>query len=80
MNYEELLEFSVALAVRLQRCGAETYRVEETILRIMEAYGQKKIDVFVIPSCIIAGLETEDGQVFTKVRRVQGGDSVLDGI
>ena len=51
---EELLEFTVALANRLQSCGAETYRVEETITRIVEAYGFTRVDAFVIPSCIMA--------------------------
>ncbi|MBR4435437.1 MAG: threonine/serine exporter family protein [Clostridia bacterium] len=79
-EYEELLEFAVALANRLQSCGAETYRVEETITRIIEAYGQKKVDVFVIPNCIIAGLETNDGEIITKMRRLRSGDMMIDGI
>ena len=78
--YEMLLEFTVALAHRLQACGAETYRVEETIKRIIEAYGVKKVDAFVIPSCIMASLEPEDGPVLTKLRRIDGGGTMLDGI
>ena len=78
--YEELLEFAVSLANKLQACGAETYRVEETIVRIIEAYGQKKVDTFVIPSCIMASLETSDGKMITKIRRLKGGDTMLDGI
>ena len=62
-NPEELLDFAVAVAVRLQSCGAETYRVEETVVRIIEAYGIDKSDVFVIPGSIFAGLEDENGQV-----------------
>ncbi len=77
---EELLEFAVALANRLQSCGAETYRVEETITRIIEAYGYRKVDVFVIPNCIIAGLETDEGDVETKIRRLKSSDTMLDGI
>ncbi|MBR5947557.1 MAG: threonine/serine exporter family protein [Clostridia bacterium] len=80
IDHEELLEFAVALANRLQSCGAETYRVEETITRIIEAYGYKKVDVFVIPNCIIAGLETDEGDVETKVRRLKSSDTMLDGI
>ena len=80
IDHEELLVFAVALANRLQSCGAETYRVEDTITRIIEAYGYEKVDVFVIPNCIIAGLETEDGDVETKVRRLKSSDTMLDGI
>ena len=78
--YEELLEFAVSLANKLQACGAETYRVEETITRVVEAYGVKKTDAFVIPSCIIASLETDDGKMITKLRRLKGGETMLDGI
>ncbi len=77
--YEELLEFAVALANRLQSCGAETYRVEETITRIIEAYGVDKVDTFVIPSAIMASLETND-VVLTKIRRLKSGGTMLDGI
>lgn len=77
---EELLEFTVALANRLQACGAETYRVEETIVRIVEAYGITKADTFVIPSCIMASIETDDGTILTKIRRLKSSDTVLDGI
>ena len=78
--YEELLEFTVALANKLQACGAETYRVEDTITRVMRAYGVKKTDSFVIPSCIMASLDPNDGPVVTKIRRLTSGDTLLDGI
>ena len=79
-NPEELLDFAVAVAVRLQSCGAETYRVEETVVRIIEAYGIDKSDVFVIPGSIFAGLEDENGQVYSKIRRVKNIDTILDGV
>lgn len=78
--YEELLEFTVSLANKLQACGAETYRVEDTITRVIHAYGVKKTDAFVIPSCIMASLEPEDGPVVTKIRRLKSGETMLDGI
>ena len=78
--YEELLELAVALANKLQSCGAETYRVEESLTRIMEAYGVEKADAFVIPSCVMASLETEDGIILTKIRRLKAGETMLDGI
>lgn len=78
--YEELLEFAVSLANKLQACGAETYRVEDTITRIVKAYGVKKVDSFVIPSSIMASLETEDGALLTKIRRLKKSDTMLDGI
>lgn len=78
--YEELLEFAVSMANKLQSCGAETYRVEETIVRTMEAYGVKKVDAFVIPSSIMASIETDEGDIITKIRRHRSGETMLDGI
>ncbi len=78
--YEELLELAVSLANKLQACGAETYRVEETINRIIEAYGVKRVDAFVIPSSVMASLETDGGLILTKIRRLKGGETLLDGI
>jgi uncharacterized membrane protein YjjP (DUF1212 family) len=78
--YEELLEFAVSLANKLQASGAETYRVEETINRVIEAYGVERVDAFVIPSSIMASLETDEGQIITKIRRLNGGETMLDGI
>ena len=78
--YEELLEFSVSLANKLQSCGAETYRVEETINRIVKAYGVERVDAFVIPSSIMASLETDEGRILTKIRRLKSGETMLDGI
>ena len=77
---EELLEFAVSLANKLQACGAETYRVEETIVRIITAYGIERVDAFVIPSSIMASLESDDGKICTKIRRLKGGETMLDGI
>lgn len=78
--YEELLEATVSLANKLQACGAETYRVEDAITRIINAYGVVKTDTFVIPSCIMASLEPDDGPVVTKIRRLKEGGTMLDGI
>ena len=78
--YEELLEFAVSLANKLQACGAETYRVEDTINRIIGAYGVERVDAFVIPSSIMASLETDDGLILTKIRRLKSSETMLDGI
>jgi len=77
INYEELLELAVDFAYELQCCGAETYRVEETILRLMDAY-QVHGEAFVIPNCIIASLETQDERHLTRMRRTGSSTTDLD--
>ena len=80
IDCEQLLELSISFAKKFQQCGAETYRVEESIERIIKAYGINKVDTFVIPSSIMASLETDSGKVFTKLRRIKASDTNMDGI
>ena len=63
MNYDELLEFALSLAVNIQQSGAETYRVEETITRLLSAYGIEA-DASVIPSTA----PSEEKPTFTPVK------------
>lgn len=79
MNYEELLELTVDLAFQLQSCGAETYRIEESIVRLLEAYGVQG-EAFAIPNCIIVSLETQDERHMTRMRRAAYSTTDLDGV
>ena len=79
MDYEELLDLSVDLAYQVQQCGAETYRVEETILRILSAYDVKG-EAFAIPNCIFVSLETPEGKTLTRMRRAYGGSNDTEGM
>ena len=79
MNYDKLLDFAVELSARLQKSGAETYRVEETISRILTAYGTEA-EASVIPNNINATCKSPDGQYHTIVRRIHSCDTLLDGI
>lgn len=54
----------------LTESGAEIYRVEESAVRIFEAYGAKNVDVYATTSNIIVSLEVEDNVIKTHTRRV----------
>ena len=79
MNYEELLDLTVDLAFQLQNCGAETYRVEEAVVRLLEAYGVQGA-AFSIPGCIIVSLETAEEQHITRMHRAADSSTDLDGM
>lgn len=70
MDYDKLLNLGTELGRRLMSSGAEIYRVEESIRRLLQAYGLTTGEVFAIPNCIIASLVTPEGQVLTRVRRM----------
>ncbi|MFR0734939.1 MAG: threonine/serine exporter ThrE family protein [Oscillospiraceae bacterium] len=79
MDYDELLDLTVDLAYQLQQCGAETYRVEETIVRLLGAYGVEG-SAFSIPGCIIVSLETAEEKHTTRMHRAAYSSTDLDGI
>ena len=57
METEKLLNFVCELGRHLLRNGAEIYRVEESIHRILTAYGYQQTEIFAIPSCIIINIQ-----------------------
>lgn len=79
MDYEALLELAIDLACDIQHCGAETYRVEDTVTHFLRAYGLES-EVFVIPNCIIVSIETPDGKHLNRMRRSTGSVNDLDGV
>lgn len=70
LDYDALLGLAAEVGYRLQVSGAEIYRVEESMQRLLQAYGQAAGQVFVIPNCIIVSLTTPAGHPVTCVRRI----------
>ncbi len=69
MDTTAVLDLAVELGYQLQVAGGEIYRVEESITRVLAAYGIQGGEVFAIPNCIIASL-SDQGQALTRIRRV----------
>ena len=69
MDYNALLDIVMKIGYRLAMSGAETFRVEESINRIMRAYGVSA-ESFSIPNLLIINIETPDGQSLTRMRRI----------
>ncbi len=59
------------------RSGGEVYRVEDTITRLVKAYGASESHVFCIPSNIIATI-TINGNEITHSRRVMNVETNLE--
>ncbi|OOM09296.1 threonine/serine ThrE exporter family protein [Clostridium saccharobutylicum] len=69
MDLNELLKVSTLAGKIMLESGAETYRVEETIVRICTSFGADSADSFVIPTGIIV-TATYNNEVSTLVRRI----------
>lgn len=79
MDYNKLLDVSVELGYRLALCGAETFRIEESIRRVMDTYGIKA-EVFAIPNCLHVSIETAEGKPLTRMRRIGQHGNDLDAV
>jgi len=79
MNYNHLLELAADLGLRLATNGAETYRVEDSVSRVLSAYGVTS-EVFAIPNCLIVSIETAEGKPMTRMRRVNCVSTNMDAI
>lgn len=69
MEYEEVLNLGTELGYQLMYSGAETYRVEESVFRLLQAYGLQP-QVFAIPNCLIVCIQTPNGRPLTGMRRI----------
>ncbi|NME83210.1 threonine/serine exporter family protein [Clostridium sp. SM-530-WT-3G] len=69
MDLNKLLNVSTLAGKILLESGAETYRVEETIVRICLSFGADNAESFVIPTGIMVSV-TKDDDVRTLVVRI----------
>lgn len=79
MDYNILLELTADLGYRLAMNGAETFRVEESVRRILAAYGMES-EVFAIPNCLTISIETNEGKPMTRMRRIGFHGNDLDTV
>ena len=79
MHYDVLLDLSAELGYELAMCGAETFRVEESVTRVLAAYGIKS-EVFAITNCIIINVPTPDGPPLTRMKRIGSHGSDFDAV
>ena len=79
MDYNTLLELATDLGYRLAMNGAETFRIEESIRRILAAYGIES-EVFAIPNCLTVSIETPEGKPMTRMRRIGFHGNDLDNV
>lgn len=79
MNYGLLLELATTLGYRLAMAGAETFRIEESILRILKTYGLEA-EAFAIPNCLTVSIITADGTPMTRMRRIGNHGNDLDAV
>ena len=79
MDYYTLLDMVADLGYHLTMSGAETFRVEESIVRVLSSYNIQA-EVFAIPNCLHVSIEAENGKPMTRMRRVGHHGNNLDAV
>lgn len=79
MEYSKLLDLATDLGYRMAMSGAETFRVEECIIRVLAAY-DIEAEAFVIPNCMHISIEPVVGRPLTRMRRIGLHGNHLDSV
>lgn len=79
MDYNALLDLVTDLGYELAMAGAETFRVEESIQRVMAAYGVDA-EVFAIPNYLMVSITDDQGKPITRMRRIGSHGNNLDAV
>lgn len=76
---DALMQVAMKAGSILLMSGAETYRVEETVVRIFNAYGAVDTNSFVLPTGIFSSFMYE-GKHYSSVRRIKSRSTDLHKI
>ena len=79
MNYSAYLDLATDVGYALAMHGAETFRVEESVTRILLAYGIES-DVFAIPNCLHVCIHPSPGQTMVRMKRIGDHGNDLDSV
>ena len=79
MDYYLLVDMATELGYELAMCGAETFRVEDSIRRCLLAYGIES-EVFAITNCLTVSIETPSGKPLTRMRRIGYHGNNMEGV
>ncbi len=79
MDYDALMDLVTELGHNLAMSGAETFRVEDSINRILAAYGAQS-EAFVITNCMTISMRAPDGKLYNRMRRIGFHGNDLDSV
>ena len=79
LDYDQLLDGCCEVGVQLVRFGGEIQRAEDTVRRLLAAYGLEG-EVFAVPNCVWVSVRTPDGRTHAGMRRVPAIATNIEGI
>ena len=79
MEYNVLMDLAADIGCRMATAGAETYRIEESVNRILAAYGIQS-QVYSIPNSLIITILAHDDTPITRLCRIDSHGTDLDAV
>ena len=79
MDYRVLMELASELGTRLAVAGAETYRIEESIVRVLAAYGLDS-RVYSVPNSLFITIMVPGELPITQLCRMKNVGTDLDAV
>lgn len=65
MEMESLVEYTLTIGRQMMECGAEAWRAENTMARIIRAYGLEVLDAHALASQTAVTVKDQDGSHYT---------------
>lgn len=79
MEYNDLMDLVADIGCRMAMSGAETYRIEESINRILSAYGVRS-KAYSVPNSLIISILADDDTPYTRLCRIDSHGTDLDAV
>ena len=79
MDYQLLLKLACGIGYQLAMSGAETFRVEESINRILETY-EVQGESFSVPNLLLVSVMDQDGNPISRMQRIGFHGNDLDAV
>ena len=83
VNYDELARIITKAGIILLQNGAETHRVEDTMMRLATAYGATSCDAYATPTLLIVSFKVDstiNNRLLHNIKRVHMQSTNLDKI
>ena len=79
MDYYLLVDMATELGYELAMSGAETFRVEDSVYRVLKTYGIES-EIFAITNCLTVSIETPSGKPLTRMRRIGSHGNNMEAV
>ena len=67
---KKYLDIAMDIGEQMLLCGAEVNRVEDSMSRILTAFGSHRVDVFIITTSMVVTIHDAENKPFTQTRRI----------